>query len=69
MAYRYRLYAEPGQTTVLERHCADARFVWNLALEQLNLRLAGPRPGSAERFRQLADARDGRWLGEGSSSV
>ena len=27
------------------------------------------RPGSAERFRQLADARRGTWLGEGSSSV
>ena len=58
-----------GQTAVLERHCADARFVWNLALEQLNLRLPGRRPGSAERFRQLADARQGTWLGEGSSSV
>lgn len=69
MAHRYRLHAEPDQTAVLERHCADARFVWNLALEQLNLRLPGPRPGSAERFRQLAEARQGTWLGEGSSSV
>ena len=69
MAHRYRLYPAPDQTVVLERHCADARFVWNLALEQLNLRLPGRRPGSAERFRQLADARRGTWLGEGSSSV
>ncbi len=69
MAHRYRLCPEAGQGAVLDRHCADARFVWNLALEQLNLRLPGRRPGSAERFRQLADARRGTWLGEGSSSV
>jgi IS605 OrfB family transposase len=55
----------------LERHCAHARFVWNLALEQLNCWRPGrrPSPGSAERFRQLADARKGSWLGDGSSSV
>jgi hypothetical protein len=52
-------------------HCSHARFVWNLALEQAN----GWRPGraaspsSGERFRQLAEARRGSWLGEGSSSV
>jgi transposase len=69
MAHRYRLCPEAGQVAVLERHCAEARFVWNLALEQLNLRLSGRRPGSAERFRQLAKARHGTWLGEGSSSV
>ena len=51
-------------------HCAHARFVWNLALEQANCYRPGrPTPGSAERFRQLAEARAGTWLGEGSSSV
>jgi len=58
-----------GQVPVLVRHCSDARTVWNLALEQSRLRLPGRRPTSAERFRQLAEARRGTWLGEGSSSV
>ena len=66
MAHRYRLYPEPDQTAILRRHCGDARFVWSLALEQLSLRLPGRRPGSAERFRQLAAARNGTWLREGS---
>ena len=53
------------------RHCGDARYVWNLALEQANLWRPArrPSPGSAERFRQLAEARKSSWLGEGSSSV
>jgi hypothetical protein len=71
VAWRYRLYPRTGEAEVLERHCADARFVWNLALEQLNYWRPGrrPSPGSAERFRQLADARKGSWLGNGSSSI
>ena len=71
MAFRYRLYPNPGEAEVLGRHCGDARFVWNLALEQANAWRPGRRssPGSAERFRQLAEARKGSWLGEGSSSV
>jgi IS605 OrfB family transposase len=51
-------------------HCSHARFVWNLALEQANCYWPGRRsPGSAERFRQLAEARACTWLGDGSSSV
>jgi putative transposase len=71
MAWRYRLYPTAPEAEVLARHCGDARFVWNLALEQANAWRPGRRasPGSAERFRQLADARKGSWLGEGSSSV
>ena len=71
MAFRYRLYPTPAQAEMLARHCADARFVWNLALEQANCWRLGraPAPGSAERFRQLAEARRGSWLGEGSSAV
>ncbi len=71
MAFRYRLYHSPDQVPGCERHCTDARFVWNLALEQLNCWRPGrrPSPGSAERFRQLADARQDSWLGDGSSSV
>jgi putative transposase len=70
MANRYRLYPEPSQVPMLARHCADARFLWNLALEQANCYRPGcPTPGPAERSRQLAEARKATWLGEGSSSV
>jgi putative transposase len=70
MAHRYRLRLDPHQTPVLERHCADARFVWNLALEQANCYRRGrPTPGPAGRSRQLAEARRQTWLGHGSSSV
>lgn len=71
MAHRYRLYPEPDAETVLIRHCTDARFVWNLALEQTNLWRPGRRstPGSTQRMRQLAVARRDSWMGEGSSSV
>ena len=52
-------------------HCADARYVWNLALEQANLYRPhwGATPNAAVRQRQLAEARKVSWLGEGSSSV
>ena len=81
MSHRYRLYPTPDQEPVLERHSADARYVWNLALEQVNFGREqrdgkwrdkeglGPRPGPAARQRQLAEARQGTWLAEGSSSV
>jgi transposase len=71
MSHRYRLYPAPTQEPGLKRHCADARFVWNLALEQANgwRTGRGPAPGPAERQRQLAEARKGTWLAEGSSSV
>jgi putative transposase len=71
MSHRYRTYPAPDQLVVLERHCADTRFVWNLALEQTSLyrRHLGPTPNNAERNRQLAEARQDTWLGEGSSSV
>jgi len=71
MAFRYRLRPDVPQLSGCLRHCADARFVWNLALEQANCWRPGrgPTPGSAERNRQLAEARVGSWLGTGSSSV
>jgi hypothetical protein len=46
MSHRYRLYPTPDQEPVLERHSADARYVWNLALEQVNFG---------------REQRDGRW--------
>ena len=36
VSHRYRLEPAPGQVGMLVRHCADARYVWNLALEQTN---------------------------------
>ena len=70
MSNRYRLYPDPSQLSTLSRHCADARYVWNLALEQANCYRPGrPTPGAAQRSRQLAEARKDTWLGHGSSSV
>ena len=31
---RYRLLPTPAQQAVLRDHCAHARYVWNLAVEQ-----------------------------------
>ncbi|EQD78314.1 Transposase (probable), IS891/IS1136/IS1341 domain protein, partial [mine drainage metagenome] len=47
MANRYRAYPHPAQAEGLRRHCADARFVWNLALEQASCYRPerGPTPG------------------------
>lgn len=55
----------------MERHCADARYVWNLALEQMNCwrRHLGPAPVASERGRQLTEVRKDSWLGTGSSAV
>jgi putative transposase len=71
MSYRYRLLPTPDQELTLARHCADARFVWNLALEQTNLYRPefGATPNYAIRNRQLAEARQETWLGSGSSMV
>ncbi|WP_428342923.1 RNA-guided endonuclease InsQ/TnpB family protein [Mycobacterium sp.] len=72
MAHRYRLYPTSEQAAfMLCRHCADARYVWNLAVEQFTWGRSGrSAPGPAARQRQLAQARQGfDWLGSGSSSV
>lgn len=72
MAQRYRLYPTAEQSVFMaERHCADARFVWNLAVEQFNWGHRGRSgPGPAERMRQLAEARQAfEWRGRGSSAV
>src|ERR1700677_2133217 len=60
-----------------ERHCVDARYLWNLAVEQFGYRERRERgttgrsaPGPAARQRQLAEARqEFEWLRGGSSSV
>ena len=55
----------------MEQHCRDSRFVWNLALEQMNLWRHGRRSvDTAAWDRQLAEARQSfGWLAAGSSSV
>ncbi|HEX6380975.1 MAG TPA: helix-turn-helix domain-containing protein, partial [Acidimicrobiia bacterium] len=44
---RFRLYPTPVQEEGLRGHCVQARFVWNLALEQTNWYRPewGPTPG------------------------
>ena len=54
------------------RHCADARYVWNLCVEQESWWRIGraSTPGFAERCRQLTAARAANlWLAEGSVIV
>ena len=69
---RYRLEPSREQAQILLRHCSDARYVWNLAVEQH----AWWRPGRAsapeylEQCRQLTQARaDDVWLAGGSQTV
>ncbi len=72
MAIRNRLCPGPAQLPVLREHCAHARFVWNLAVEQQSWWRPGrgSAPLAAERYRQLTQARQAEpWLGVGSSSV
>src|ERR1039458_2317884 len=69
---RFRMYPRAGQEAALLRHCADARYVWNLGQEQ---RAAyrpgrGPVPGFGEQCRQVTEARAAEpWLAEGSQNV
>lgn len=68
---RFRLYPTPQQAAALTEHCAHARYVWNLAVEQLGYRSRGQRiPGHAEQSQQLTEARATfDWLGAGSVTV
>ena len=57
---RYRLYPTTAQEAVLRDHCAHARYVWNLAVEQQSwYGMAGRRvaPGWVAQARQLTEAR------------
>ncbi|HEY2639402.1 MAG TPA: transposase [Streptosporangiaceae bacterium] len=73
MTVRNRMCPDAHAEAVMrDLHCAHARFVWNLAVEQhLWWRPGrGSAPGNAERMRQLAEARAAeQWLRDGSSSV
>ena len=69
---RYRLEPTPQQADALLRHCADARYVWNLCVEQEACWRAdrGRMYGFVERCRQLTHARaDNPWLAAGSVTV
>jgi putative transposase len=69
---RYRLLPTPAQEAVLRDHCAHARFVWNLAVEQhAHWRPGRPgAPGYLEQCRQLTAARaEHPWLAAGSQTV
>jgi putative transposase len=73
MAIRNRMCPDTRAAAVMhDLHCAHARFVWNLAVEQQSWWRPGrgKAPGNAERQRQLAEARAAEpWLAAGSSSV
>src|SRR4249920_2103044 len=69
---RYRLVPSPAQEAVLREHCSQARYVWNLAVEQHSYwrpgRASGP--GYLEQCRQLTAARaEHPWLAAGSQMV
>jgi transposase len=69
---RYRLQPTAAQEAALLEHCAHARFVWNLAVEQHSWwsRQRGPAPRFAEQCRQLTAARaEHEWLRGGSVTV
>lgn len=68
---RFRLYPTPQQAAVLMEHCAHARYVWNLAVEQLGYQSRAQRsPGYVEQSRQLTEARrEFDWLAAGSQVV
>jgi transposase len=68
---RYRLSPTPAQQDALLGHCAQARYVWNLAVEQRSWWQPGhPAPGYAEQCRQLSEARAAYpWLAVGSVIV
>jgi transposase len=69
---RYRLTPNPAQVTILSRHCAHARYVWNLAVEQQSWWRPGrdSAPGYCAQAAQLTEARaEHGWLANGSQMV
>ena len=69
---RYRLEPTLAQETILARHCAHARYVWNLAIEQYSWWWPGRdhAPGYCVQAAQLTEARAAfGWLADGSQVV
>jgi putative transposase len=66
------MYPTSEQASIMLGHCAHARYVWNLAVEQHANWKPGrtSAPGFAEQCRQLTEARrDNAWLGAGNADV
>ena len=68
---RFRLMPTPEQEQALLAHCRDARYVWNLAVEQqLHWQPGRKAPGYLEQCAQLTEARaEYGWLRAGSQTV
>ncbi|HEV2242549.1 MAG TPA: transposase [Streptosporangiaceae bacterium] len=69
---RYRLMPTPEQEVVLRRHCAHARYMWNLPVEQQSWWRPGrcAAPGYCTQAAQLTQARaEYQWLAVGSQMV
>jgi putative transposase len=68
---RFRLLPVGGQEEGLLAHCRDARYVWNLAVEQQQHWRPGRKaPGYGEQAAQLTEARaEYGWLRAGSQTV
>jgi putative transposase len=68
---RFRLLPTPEQEEALLVHCRDARYVWNLAVEQHRHWQPGRKaPGYVEQAAQLTEARaEYAWLRAGSQTV
>ena len=69
---RYRLLPTPALEAVLRDHCGQARFGWNLAVEQHRHWRPGRKsaPGYLQQCRQLTAARvEHPWLAAGSQTV
>src|SRR5436190_17365326 len=69
---RFRMYPTSEQASIMLEHCAHARYVWNLAVEQHSHWRKGRKaaPGFAEQCRQLTEARrENEWLGSGNDDV
>src|SRR5690348_17788594 len=69
---RYRLLPTPAQEVVLRDHCAHARYIWNLAVEQHAHWRPGRNsaPGYLKQCRQLTQARAAYpWLARGSQMI
>jgi putative transposase len=66
------MYPTGEQEQQMLLHCAHARYVWNLAVEQHSHWQPGrkPPPSFAEQCRQLTEARrKNDWLGAGNADV
>ena len=72
MSIRRRLYPNLDNNEILVMHCSNARFVYNLGLEQRNLwrKDRTARINYRTQAKELAEARQAfTWLKEGSSAV